>query len=308
MTAYIELQVQAEKLYSEMVGEILLSFGCNGIVLSEEDFKDGKLTPSTNYVKTYLALTKDNEALIPRIEHEIRHQHKYLLNDGLTETDLGSWILSYTIVNEEDWAESWKKFWKPQRIGENFVICPSWENFSDVKTSDILINLDPGAAFGTGSHPTTRLCLVAIEKYFANQPKKDISVLDVGTGSGILAVGAAKMGAQKVFGFDIDPVSVDVSKENAEKNNCLVSCTFEKTSIYKVHETYDLVIVNILARVILSIGEEIKRVTKPKGTVILSGLLANNLEPIMEMLKDVNLTVEEVLEEEGWAAIIAKNV
>lgn len=307
MTDYLEIKIEVNPLYSEFIGELLVTYNCNEVVLSEELFLDSLPESKINYVKAYLPKSEENEDLILAITSELLNQRILFLKDNVTANDLGSWNLTFKVVNEKDWSENWKKYWHPQRIGKHVDICPSWENYAPESKDDIIIRLDPGTAFGTGTHPTTRLCLKVIEDIFSNN-KKALSVLDVGTGSGILAIAAAKMGAKKVTGIDIDPVTLEVSIKNAEINSVSDICQFDNLSIRYIEETYDLVIANILAKTIISMSKDIKRVTNKSGILILSGLISSTIDNVTEHFESLGYKLLNNESEENWYAMIFKKV
>lgn len=307
MTDYLEISISVKPLYEEIISEILNSFGIEEIILSEQFFNDNMPINNENCLKAYIPENEKTLELIKSIKFEIENTRKILLDGNITEQDLGSFELEYKKVNDEDWAENWKKYWHPQRIGKHIIICPSWEKVDDIQENDIIINLDPGAAFGTGTHQTTRLCIRSLEKLYAENDSFK-TVLDVGTGSGILAVVAAKLGAKNIYGFDIDPVAVDVSNENAEKNSVSDVCYFDDKSIKQVKDEYDLVIVNILARTILLMAEDVKRTCKQGGTILLSGIIEAKVEEVIEKYKSIGLKLEEKDEEEGWYSLVFKKV
>lgn len=300
MTKYIEIIIESNPLYNEFIGEILHQEGCKGIVLSEEFFSGPLSGEQSNTIKAFLPDNKKSFNIIDNIKTRLKEEKKYFQNE-----ETGSWEVSYKISNDEDWAESWKQYWHPMKIGEKIVICPSWEEYKDKVDSDIIINLDPGGAFGTGTHATTRLCIQALEKILTEDHQIN-NAIDVGTGSGILAIAAAKLGVKNIYGIDIECVSIEASIENAEKNNVSELCHFDDKSIRKTYEEYDLVIVNILAKTIHSMAEDIKRITKRNGTLLLSGLITKTVQPTTEIFESLGFTIQEILQEEEWHAIIAK--
>lgn len=210
MTDYLEISISVTPLYEEIISEILNSFGIEEIILSEQYFNDNAPINNQNCLKAYIPENEKTLELIKSITNEISNTRKILLEGNITEKELGSFELKYKHVNDEDWAENWKKYWHPQKIGNHIIICPSWEKVDDIKENDIVINLDPGAAFGTGTHQTTRLCIRSLEKLYSGNNTFE-TVLDAGTGSGILAVIAAKLGAKKVYGFDIRIICADAN-------------------------------------------------------------------------------------------------
>lgn len=301
MTNFYEITVETTELYSELVGDLLTKFGCKGIVLSEMYFSETYTHKNMPCVKGYIAEQLFDEDKRLKLLGYLDEQ-KELIN--ISEELSGNWKTTFKLVQEEDWAESWKNYWHPERIGENIVICPSWENFNEKMENDIIITLDPGSAFGTGSHQTTRLCIRAIEKLLKQYSFNNL--IDVGTGSGILAIVAAKMGITKITGIDIDPVSVDVAKVNAQENSVSSICTFTTDSIRKIKEEYDLVIVNILAKTIIAMAEDIKRITKTGGMLVISGLIKTSVDNVKDTFISLGYDILEINSEDEWYAIIAR--
>ena len=199
----------------------------------------------------------------------------------------------------EDWAENWKKYFKPVKIGEKLLITPLWEKVEREKTDRVEMLLEPGMAFGTGTHETTRLCLELIEKYM----KKDCTMLDVGCGSGILAICSLLLGAKKGVGVDIDAMSVKTAIENAELNG--VSENFEGivgSLTEKVEGKYDIIAANIVADVLLFLNKDIKQFLKEDGIYIMSGIIDLREKEILDSLEG-EFKVLDIRRERGWTAI-----
>ncbi len=206
---------------------------------------------------------------------------------------------------DEEWNSVWKKYWKPDPIGLKLLILPSWLNCPQEFCDRHVVRIDPGSAFGTGSHPSTRLCLEALERLSVNDSK----ILDLGCGSGILGIAAISLGAEKVFALDIDGLAIRSAQQNAFLNGL----TQEKLFIYKgsidslsyeLQKTkVDLLICNILAPVIKELAYDFKKVLCPDGYAILSGLLVSQIEDITEFLKELGWTVVGVYHQEKWALI-----
>ncbi|MEE0970693.1 MAG: 50S ribosomal protein L11 methyltransferase [Clostridia bacterium] len=207
-------------------------------------------------------------------------------------------------VNEDDWANAWKAYYKPIRIGKHMVIVPAWERF-DPLPDDIVVRMDPGMAFGTGTHETTRLVIELLERY----TKKGDRMLDVGTGSGILAICAAKLGASECAAYDIDPVAVRVARDNiadsGEQNiTCNVSDLLKQVSLDGGQ--YDIVTANIVADIIIRLSPDIGDYMKDGAILIASGIISERKDEVLASLEENSLNVEEILEDNGWCAIVLK--
>ncbi len=201
-------------------------------------------------------------------------------------------------VNDASWADNWKKFFKVTEIGEKLVIRPSWEEY-DNKSGRVVLSIDPGAAFGTGTHATTRMCLSMVEKY-VNEGNE---VLDIGSGSGILSIAAALLGANKVDGVDIDPVAVKVSNENAEINGVEDKVTFIKGDLLQeINGKYDVICANIVADVIIALLETVPQFMKQETVFLCSGIIDIREDDVKSAFQKFGFKIVDELESENWRA------
>jgi ribosomal protein L11 methyltransferase len=206
-------------------------------------------------------------------------------------------------IDDEDWAESWKAFFKPVWISGDMVIKPSWETVS-AKPDTVVIDIDPGMAFGTGGHPTTILCLRLIREHL----KRGDAFLDVGTGSGILAIGAAKLGAGSICAIDVDETAVTIAADNFLRN----AITRDRCSLIRGHlgaairGQFDLVAANILTDVILELLDDLQRVSKPAGIFISSGIIPQHKEQVLAALQDHQFDILSLDTLENWVGIAAR--
>lgn len=207
-----------------------------------------------------------------------------------------------TSVNDADWADNWKKFFKVTPIGERLIIRPTWEEYDNTEGKTVL-SIDPGAAFGTGTHATTRMCLELVEKYV----KDNSGFLDVGSGSGILSIAAALLGAKKVVGVDIDPVAVKVANENAEINSVLDKTEFLVGDLAeKVSGKYEIVCANIVADIIMRLTENVKDFMYDDSLFICSGIIDIRKDEVEKNLIESGFEIVETLTIENWYAYAAK--
>lgn len=211
-------------------------------------------------------------------------------------------------VQEEDWATAWKAYYKPARIGRRMVVIPSWESF-DLEPSDVPIYMDPGMAFGTGTHPTTALCLGWLDQLV----RPGMRVMDAGTGSGILAIAAAKLGAGSVLAFDLDPVAVAVARENLARNPGAEQVQVEEGVIdapfvaqWVAGGAPDLVVANIIPSVIALITPDVARLMPAGGLYLTSGILKEKQHEVLASVEDAGLSVVDSRGEGGWVAILAR--
>lgn len=298
---WLELSFHTTHDAYDLVSNIFIEAGSKGVLLEDsrtafEEREDlfgeiNRLNPDDYpkegiIVKGYLPVTED-------IETQLGNVRTRLLNLDSGNTSL----LEVTTLDEEDWANSWKAHYHPIAISERLTIKPSWlEKSSDPKAIEIL--MDPGMAFGSGTHETTRLCLQLLERY-----AKEAHVVDVGTGSGILAIAAAKLGAKSVYGVDLDAMAVIRAKENAALND--VDIVIEKNNLIDGvgDRKPDVMVANILAPIIIGMLSDVKQVLS--GTFICSGIVSHEEQDVLEALTQNGFEVVEVRRENGWVAIVA---
>ena len=304
MKDYFEVSVTINPSAIELVTEIFFErFECEGVVQAEEKYKDLELIETTNNIaKGYIKLEED-EFSPAEIQKIFDYAKEELKEEGFTDEELGEWKISAKKVINQDWSQKWKEHWKPTKASEHVIICPSWEE-CERKKDDILITLDPGSAFGTGTHATTQLCIQAIEKYM----KKGDEVADIGTGSGILAITAIKFGAAHAIAIDNDPLVIDVAKDNAQMNNVFNKIDFMHATADMLIEQYDFVCANILHNVLAEIMGDLKNIMKPNAHMVLSGILDEKKDIVLEAVKKQNLNVVEILHQEQWVAIVVQKV
>ncbi len=204
---------------------------------------------------------------------------------------------------EEDWAEAWKKFYTILHLGNHLVIKPSWLDYAP-RADDLVIELDPGMAFGTGLHPTTRLCMVALETYQTGTPK----MVDVGTGSGILSITAAKLGAREILALDLDPVAVETAARNVAFNHAQAIVRVERGSLDAERDCnqFDLLCINILAEVICELAPAVAAALRANGIVIASGILDYKADDVAEAFKAEGIAIVEKKQEDDWVALVGR--
>jgi len=245
-------------------------------------------------VRAYFDIDVDVKEIISEIKTRIENAKEFDVN-----------IKGYEIfseeVNEEDWANEWKKYYKPTKVGNRFVIKPLWEEY-EAKGDEIILQMDPGMAFGTGTHETTRLCLEAIENYM----KKDTRVFDIGTGSGILAIGASLLGAKDVVGVDLDIVAVDSAKENVRYNNLENVEILHGNLMDVVDGTADIIVANIIAEVILILIDDVKKMINKDGVFISSGIIREKEKMVTDALHEKGFSIKEVRREGEWVCIVSE--
>ena len=213
-------------------------------------------------------------------------------------------------VCEEDWANNWKQYFKPLTVGEKLVVKPSWEDYSGGDGRTIL-EIDPASSFGTGQHNTTQLCLELIEKNLCNGDR----FLDLGCGSGILSIAAVLLGAEKVTAVAISQNSVETAKENASKNNISADkytaycgdIISDNTLVEKIGSGFDIIAANIVADVLIAMSPLFEKFVKKGGTLILSGIITERADEVIEAMKSKGYALSEIREKDGWAAVSFKS-
>ncbi len=300
---YYELKISINPQMEDIISDIFFTnFDCEGVVLAEEAYKDLEMTSTTRgTLKVFLTSHPANL-------HEVLHTERELLKSrGFSDEDLGSWKIELDEKENQDWSKKWKEKWTVTHVTDKIAVIPSWIAYQP-KPDEITITLDPGCAFGTGTHQTTQLCMKAIEKYM----HKGDSVADIGTGTGILAICAMKFGASSAYGCDIDDTVIDVCIENAEKNGMPVSSsqgqlTFEINTADKISEKYDFVCANILHNVLSEIMSDLKNIMKPKSKMVLSGILDEKKQVVLDAIEREKLHIIETLHQNQWTAFVVEN-
>lgn len=308
---WIEVKVVTTSEALEPVSGIFYSLDVKGVAIEDPndilqreqgpltwDFADINLFEygdKAAVVKGYFSV-EDN---MKEIEEYIKEKIQYLKDLGI---DIGEGKVEVKAVYEEDWANNWKKYYKPTNIGNKIVIRPIWEEYQ-AKEDEIIIDMDPGMAFGTGTHETTRMCIEALEKYVTNEK----TVFDIGTGSGILAITAAKLGAGEVIGVDLDPVAVDSARQNVELNKVHSNIKILEGNLMEVVDgKADIVVANIIADVIIFLAEDVKKFIKDNGYFIASGIIRERSQDVVNKLSECGFKVEEVNTLGEWVCIVAK--
>ena len=222
------------------------------------------------------------------------------------DADFGPLTVTTSLHDDSEWKDNWKEYFKPSRVSGRILVCPTWEEYelsAEEKAAGVrILRIDPGMAFGTGTHETTSLCLKAMEKYLA----PGMSVLDVGCGSGILAIAADLLGAGDVLGIEIDPVAVDVARENLELNGCGENVRVIEGDLTKgVDYKAELVVANLMADLVEMLSPDVRRHMKPGAKYISSGIIDEKLEEVAEAVKACGFEIEEIKEDGMWRAIIA---
>lgn len=307
---WIEVRVITKSEALEPISGIFYTLDCKGVAIEDpEDILGREQGPLTwDFADINVLEHKGKYAVVKGYfseEDAIDEIIKYI-KDKLEEIkslgiDIGEGKVEAEKMFEEDWANNWKKYYKPSKVGEKIVVKPIWEDY-EAKDGELVVELDPGMAFGTGEHETTRMCIQALEKHV----KKDSTVFDVGCGSGILAIAAAKLGAKLAVGVDLDPVAVESAKENVEINKLDNIEILHGNLIDVIDGKADIVVANIIAEVICILTEDVSRVIKPGGYFITSGIIHERVDMVTAKLKECGFEVETINKDGEWNCIIAR--
>ncbi|MBQ2942191.1 MAG: 50S ribosomal protein L11 methyltransferase [Clostridia bacterium] len=308
---YTKVTIYTNSEGVELVSASLYDLGILGVqIMDKNDFEefmsqnlrawdmvDEELISSMMSKETQVSFYLENNDELGGMLENVRSMAKELSKAG----EYGRMKVEETAVKEEDWANNWKKYYKPLRIGEHIVIKPTWEE-AELKENDVIVELDPGMAFGTGSHASTHMCLEFLEKTI----KKGDKVLDIGTGSGILGIAALKLGAESVTAVDIDPLAVKTAKENALLNGYSEPefTVFEGDLADKVTGEYDVVLANIVADIICELSENVCKYIKKDGKFITSGIIDFKAEKVKTALKDNGINILEGKNQKDWHSFL----
>ncbi len=311
---YKQMNIETLSTGQEAVSNLLIAAGVGGFeVIDPQDFQEflDTVTPHWDYVdeelmkrqsdrtviKVYAADNEQGLAMFKDIEQRIE-----ALRQDPQSSLYGTLEITVQDLPEEDWQSGWKQYYKPIHVN-NLVVVPLWENY-EAKEGETVMKIDPGMAFGTGAHETTRLCLKALTKTDLTGK----TLLDVGCGSGILSIGGVLLGAESAFGCDIDQLAVEVARRNAELNGLETRTAYAAGDLLSVVKgQYPIVVANIVADVILTLLKDLHEVLLPGGLFIASGIIDDRKEELVAAIQKAGLTIETIEEERGWVAITSRN-
>lgn len=299
---WIEVSLEVDGEAAEAVADVLQRYGHQGVAIEQAGFPvetwPDEIPPADRLiVRAYFPADERAAAA----EQQLREALYYLGRLYPVPEP------TFTRVREEDWAEAWKRHYHPVRLGRRLYIRPAWAEIADPRPDDVVLVLDPGMAFGTGTHPTTQLCLVALEEHLAARPALD--ALDLGCGSGILGIAALRLGAAHVLALDTDPLAVKATGENAARNGVSDRLTVQHGSLEIVRGSsrhFDLLLVNILAKVIIQLaGEGLAATLRAGGTAIFSGIIEDQAADVETALRGAGLEPVRRRTQGDWVALEA---
>ncbi len=301
---WIEVKVvfdfKDKQLAVDLVSDLFYDMDLKGVVVEEpevegfEDWGSHAVIPENDAVIGYFPYDDTLRTKLETIEEGLARLEKKI---GI------KYRMFYVDMDESDWAESWKAYFRTEKITDRIVVKPTWRDDS-VSDKDIVLEIDPGMAFGTGTHPTTRMCIVLIEKYL----KKYNAFLDVGTGSGILMIAAAKLGASKIWGIDTDAVAADIARQNLIQNQIPESLfkIIIGNLVDGITQQFDMVAANLTTKTILILLENIQKILVQDGILICSGILAADKNKILDKLEQAGFKTIETLSDEDWISMACR--
>lgn len=304
---WMEIAVTTSQEAKEAAADILYQQGVNGLVIEdsypvalEADVEDYTPLPEKDFpleevrLIAYLPLDEQLASKVDSIRQLVAALADFDLDPGRAEVSLSE-------VEDEDWATAWKAYYKPIEVGKRLLIKPSWE---EVEPSDrLIIELDPGMAFGTGTHATTTMCLEVLERVIRGGER----VIDVGCGSGILSIAAARLGAREVEALDYDPVAVKVARENIALSGVDDKVIVAESNLLEAASGQaDIIVANIIARIIVQLVPDLTPFLAPGGLFVASGIIGERLDMVLAVLEDNNFCVQEKLNEGDWYALTCR--
>ena len=308
---WLKIGIRTQKEAEEIISELLMQVGAHGVSIEGDnetcakqglpwDYLDEKVLERVPFCVTAFFPCDGSEKEI--LEH-VRQKLAKLRHMSLG-VPLGSLEVITQVVHEEDWENAWKAYFSPVKISDYVVIKPTWEDYT-AGNDEIVIEIDPGMAFGTGNHETTKMCVHLLEEYI----EPGMQVIDAGCGSGILSISSAKLGAQKVYALDLDPVAVQVTAENARGNGCGDMIEVKKSDLLSalpMDLKADIVVANIIADVVIKLNGIAKNYMKPGGMYICSGIIDTRVDEVRASLEQEGYRVIQILEDGEWRALACK--
>lgn len=309
---WYEIKISTTDEASDAVSEMLTTMGAGGVAIKDPfDIRKELLKPDTlDYadaeffealgddviIQAYFQDGMDIRELLKEVDSGLQNISRFL--------NVGKGIEGYSEVDDEDWSTAWKKYYKPFKLTDRIVIKPTWEDYTE-QEGDIIVNMDPGMAFGTGTHETTKMCSILLDKHM----KTGSEVLDIGCGTGILSIIASKIGASMVDAIDIDEVAVKVAKENIEINHESTKIKASKAILSDLDQNehkYDVIVANIIANVIIDLTSVIPYYLKMKSIFITSGIIKERKQDVVNACEKQGMKCIDTLEMGEWVAMVFK--
>lgn len=310
---WVEVTVKTTTVGADIVAQAFYEIGVNGVVIEDPDaVRQAQLEERTwDYIDDSILANMEDDVLVKAYissgtaftdKMQYIKERIHWLREQDFGLDMGPLEIVLADVREQDWANNWKKYYKPVRVSDRIVIKPTWEQY-DAKPGEVILKLDPGMAFGTGTHETTMLCIRAIDKYV----KPGDTVVDIGCGTGVLAIASALLGARHAIAIDMDSCAVKAAEENTGLNRMEDRVeVIQGNLLDKVHGQFDIVVANIVADVIIGLTSSIQDFMKPEGVFIASGIILERLQDVIEAMEAAGLKIicEETMGE--WAMVMCR--
>lgn len=298
---WVEIAIEIDRNLHDALANFLIELGSNGVIADEEIIytSSGKVKADREdckLISTYLK--KDNQ-----LQQKIHALDLYLKSLTKLHSLQDTPKQKLKTICEEDWNKTWQRFFTTTRIGKHIIVKPPWELFLP-EEEDVIIEINPGMAFGTGTHATTRMCLEGIENLILNSSKPIRSMLDVGIGSGILSIAAAKLGVKKIVGIDIDPIALNYAKQNIAKNHVTNNVCIKEVSLKKLDKRFDLVVANILTDILIKLRNDLYSHLSKNGILILSGILSENKSNVSKCFISRKLSLVGSHNDTDWTCLI----
>ncbi len=321
---YIELKIHASEQGIEQITGLLMSMGITEMSIDDprdmEDILNKKHEYGWDYIEDDLKENLDREPVISLYFDEadpMSHQKVLMVRGGISallrrqsagefgpQADLGSLTVTESIVDDGDWKDKWKEFFKPTKVTDHIVVKPTWQEYAP-KDGELVIEIDPGMAFGTGTHETTSLCIKLMEKYLGEQPGTK-KILDVGCGSGILSICGALLGSRDILGIEIDEDAVRVARENVAINHVENAAKVVQGDLTKdVDFTADVIVANLMADLVMLLAADARKHLSHGGVFISSGILVEKEELVAAAIREAGFRIIEIAEDGEWCAIAA---
>ncbi|NLC44598.1 MAG: 50S ribosomal protein L11 methyltransferase [Clostridiales bacterium] len=311
---WIEIIVKTTTEGADMVAQAFYEVGVTGVVVEDPiDIELAQLEECTwDYIDDSILANMSEDVLVKAyISNDASFTDKYAFIKERIEQlgrqsyglEMGTLEINISTLNEEDWSNNWKQYYKPIKVSERLVIKPSWEPLPALEADELVLEMDPGMAFGTGTHETTTLCIEAIDRYI----QKGAEVADIGCGTGVLGISAILLGAEKATAVDVDSNAVRITAENARRNHVEDSLeVIHGNLLDPIQGQYDMVIANIIADVIIQLTDTISDYLKPNGLFITSGIIQDRLTDVVGAMKTAGLEIIETKTKGEWAMVVCK--
>ncbi|WP_164683921.1 50S ribosomal protein L11 methyltransferase [Streptococcus hyointestinalis] len=306
METWQEVTIRVSREAEELVSNLLIELGSQGVAIADsadyvgQEDRYGEIFPEVEQNETIAITAYYPDTLdLAEVTSQLQERLAELERMGLLAS---SAMLSSQTLDEEDWAENWKKYYEPTRITHDLTIVPSWTDYEPT-AGEKVIRLDPGMAFGTGTHPTTKMSLFALSQVLRGGE----TVLDVGTGSGVLSIASSLLGAKEIYAYDLDEVAVRVAQENIDLNSNTDNIHVSANDLLNgITQEADVIVANILADILVNLVEDAYRLVKDEGYLIMSGIIADKLEMVVAATQEAGFFLETHLIQGEWNALVFK--